>query len=270
MLTPCSSSSLCASAEGDKGDTCCGRPHLQHSMASPDAGKCHALARSRRSWSLMLAVHGQGARRVRQEHLSMRDPTIPLSLDHWPHERLRVVPRYKHLGGQLHHRGLLMVELKSRIAQSWKAYQSLFHRYSHSGRCLSVTKWSFSDPSFAVYFSLQQALGRPCLPKRLCLCRRAVWVSAGPSSDTTSRVMCCSLLRRGFFAWCKRHHWKRFFTLRDSLTFGPSVSSMSPRHGLWHTRKGIGWLLFGPLSSGSGSIPERCLHMLVGKEHGTN
>ena len=37
---------------------------------------------------------------------------------------MRVVPRYKHLGGVLHHKGLMMVEVRARIAQAWQAYQA--------------------------------------------------------------------------------------------------------------------------------------------------
>ena len=72
----------------------------------------------------LLVVHGKGARRVRQASLSDKDPAVPLQSEHWPGERLRLVAKYRHLGGLLHHKGLLQVELKSRIGQAWQAYQA--------------------------------------------------------------------------------------------------------------------------------------------------
>ena len=64
------------------------------------------------------------ARRVRQDCLSVHLPTIALQSEHWPGGRLRIVPAYKHLGGRLHHKGLLMAEVRIRLGQAWSAFQS--------------------------------------------------------------------------------------------------------------------------------------------------
>ena len=72
----------------------------------------------------ILTLHGEGARRVRQDCLSVHLPTIALQSEHWAGGRLRIVPAYKHLGGRLHHKGLLMEEVKIRLGQAWSAFQS--------------------------------------------------------------------------------------------------------------------------------------------------
>ena len=41
----------------------------------------------------------------------------------WPEARVKIVPRYRHLGGILHHKSGLEFEAKSRAAQAWQAFQ---------------------------------------------------------------------------------------------------------------------------------------------------
>ena len=52
----------------------------------------------------MLTVKGTGSRAVRRDHLSLSEPLIPINSHFWRDARIRVVPRYRHLGGVLHHR----------------------------------------------------------------------------------------------------------------------------------------------------------------------
>ena len=72
----------------------------------------------------LVSLHGPMSRTLRRQLLSEQEPSLPCGSKFWGSKRLRIVPRYKHLGGLLHHKGLLSVEVKSRVAQAWSAFQS--------------------------------------------------------------------------------------------------------------------------------------------------
>ena len=71
----------------------------------------------------ILALVGKNSRKIRAELFRSSDPSLALSSRLWPHARLRLVPRYKHLGGILHCSGSLVPELKTRCALAWQAFR---------------------------------------------------------------------------------------------------------------------------------------------------
>ena len=78
-----------------------------------DRGKTEAL----------VSLVGKGSQGVRGSLFRSDDPSIPLASRLWPSARLRLVPRYRHLGGILHWKGSLEPELKHRTAQAWAAFR---------------------------------------------------------------------------------------------------------------------------------------------------
>ena len=72
----------------------------------------------------LLSVHAPGSRSVRRGFLNVPEPTVSAGAAAWPAQRLRVVPSYKHLGGMLHHRGFLSVEVRVRVGCAWSAYRA--------------------------------------------------------------------------------------------------------------------------------------------------
>ena len=99
-----------ASVAGALVDSCVSRG-LQPSLA---ANKTEA----------MLSLHGPSSKQVRRDFLSDDQPSVPRASVHWPDSRIRVVAQYRHLGGQLHHKGHLLVEVRVRVAQAWQAYRA--------------------------------------------------------------------------------------------------------------------------------------------------
>ena len=71
----------------------------------------------------LLSLVGRDSRKVRAELFCGSDPSIALSSAWWPKARLRLVPRYKHVGGILHCSGSLLPEVKTRCAQAWQAFR---------------------------------------------------------------------------------------------------------------------------------------------------
>ncbi|CAE6952212.1 hypothetical protein AK812_SmicGene15638 [Symbiodinium microadriaticum] len=78
-----------------------------------DRGKTEAL----------VSFVGKGSQKVRSAIFRSSDPSISLSSDLWPDARLRLVPKYRHLGGILHWRGSLDPEIRHRTAQAWAAFR---------------------------------------------------------------------------------------------------------------------------------------------------
>ena len=78
-----------------------------------DRGKTEAL----------VSLVGKDSRKLRTELFCGQEPSIALSSTLWPEARLRLVPRYKHLGGILHWSGSLLPEVKTRCAQAWQAFR---------------------------------------------------------------------------------------------------------------------------------------------------
>ncbi|CAE7802792.1 unnamed protein product [Symbiodinium sp. CCMP2592] len=71
----------------------------------------------------VLSLIGPGSRGLRSRLFRNPQPGIPLQPALHPPATLRLVPRYKHLGGVLHWQGHLSHELKSRIGQAWQAFR---------------------------------------------------------------------------------------------------------------------------------------------------
>ena len=78
-----------------------------------DPGKTEAL----------LSLVGRDSRKVRAELFRSAEPSTALSSTLWPTARLRLVPRYKHLGGILHCSGSLMPEVRTRCGQAWQSFR---------------------------------------------------------------------------------------------------------------------------------------------------
>ena len=72
---------------------------------------------------VLLHCSGKGAKAARRDLLSDKEPTVTTASRYWPEARIKVVPRYRHLGGILHHRAGLGAEARSRAAQAWHAFQ---------------------------------------------------------------------------------------------------------------------------------------------------
>ena len=72
---------------------------------------------------VLLHCSGKGAKAARRDLLSDKEPTVATASRYWPEARIKVVPRYRHLGGILHHRAGLGAEARSRAAQAWHAFQ---------------------------------------------------------------------------------------------------------------------------------------------------
>ena len=65
---------------------------IEHGM-SPNLQKAKSEA--------LTVVCGPGSVRVRREVFGSSEPDVEIQSRHWPASRLRVVPRYRHLGGIL-------------------------------------------------------------------------------------------------------------------------------------------------------------------------
>ncbi|CAE7375700.1 unnamed protein product [Symbiodinium sp. CCMP2456] len=72
---------------------------------------------------ILMSFAGAGSRKLRCEIFRDADPSLPLRSQLWPDARVRVVPRYRHLGGTLRWSGSLEPELRSRVAQAWQAFR---------------------------------------------------------------------------------------------------------------------------------------------------
>ena len=72
---------------------------------------------------VLLSVSGAGARCIRRDLLSEQEPSLGTLSGSWPAERVRVVAKYKHLGGIIHHRAGLEPEARCRAGQAWTAFQ---------------------------------------------------------------------------------------------------------------------------------------------------
>ena len=156
-------------------------------MPNLDKGKTEAL----------VSCVGQGARKVRIDHLSDDGPTVSVLSEQWKGARLRIVPMYKHLGGVLHHKGGLRAEVRVRTALAWQSFRKHWSRlFGQAHVCL------------ADKVQLFQTLVLPCL-----------FYGAGTWTDITdgdlrplSRCyhdMCRSLLRRHFRGDTLRLHEDR-------------------------------------------------------------
>ena len=71
----------------------------------------------------VLSLRGPGSKAVRASVFRGSDPSIQLHSTIWPAARLRVVPKYKHVGGIIEANGGLDKELKSRIGGAWAAFR---------------------------------------------------------------------------------------------------------------------------------------------------
>eukprot|EP00439_Symbiodinium_sp_Y106_P025162 s5632_g3.t1 len=71
----------------------------------------------------VLSLRGPGSQAVRADLFRGSEPSIELHSDIWPAARLRVVPKYRHVGGILEAGGGLKKELKSRIGSAWSAFR---------------------------------------------------------------------------------------------------------------------------------------------------
>ncbi|CAE7945161.1 unnamed protein product [Symbiodinium sp. KB8] len=78
-----------------------------------DPGKTEAI----------LSLVGKGSRRLRIDLFRDPEPSLQLASTLWPKSRLRLVPKYTHLGGMLHFSGSLMPEVQVRGALAWKAFR---------------------------------------------------------------------------------------------------------------------------------------------------
>ncbi|CAE7947671.1 unnamed protein product [Symbiodinium sp. KB8] len=65
---------------------------------------------------------GKGARQVRKDLFSNREPCVRLTSRLWPDSSVRLVSSYRHLGGLIHHDSSLTRELRCRAALAWKAF----------------------------------------------------------------------------------------------------------------------------------------------------
>ena len=70
----------------------------------------------------MVSLTGKDSRSLRISLFRGKDPALSLSPTVHPPAALRLVPRYKHLGGLLHWKGSLAFELRARIGQAWQAF----------------------------------------------------------------------------------------------------------------------------------------------------
>ena len=71
---------------------------------------------------VICSVCGPGSRKVRLQHLNGQAPSIQINSQCRPDWRIRVVPRYKHLGGVLHHKGGCQQEARIRAGAAWQAF----------------------------------------------------------------------------------------------------------------------------------------------------
>ena len=135
---------------------------------------------------VLVSLKGPAAKVTRASLLSDACPSIPTSSCHWPHARLLVVPVYKHLGGMIHHRGGLRVEIRTRVGHAWSSFRK------HWPRLFSQTHVPLADK-----VPLFQSLVLSCL-----------FYGIGTWTDVGHRVvaplvrcyqtMCRSLLRKHF------------------------------------------------------------------------
>ena len=101
----------------------------------------------RNKMEAMLTVQGTGSSSVRRDHLSLSEPLIPINSQFWRDARIRVVPRYRHLGGVLHHKGQLHHEIKTRVAQAWCAFSTRKRQLCSQRRsCPARQACPLSDP----------------------------------------------------------------------------------------------------------------------------
>ena len=71
----------------------------------------------------ILSLVGRHSRSVRAEIYRDSEPSLALDSKLWPTARLRLVSRYKHLGGILHCTGSLSAELQARCALAWHSFR---------------------------------------------------------------------------------------------------------------------------------------------------
>ena len=81
--------------------------------ASPEFGASEAI----------VSLVGRDSRKLRSELFRASEPSLPLHSVLWPEASLRLVPRYKHLGGILHCSGSVVPELRTRSALAWQAFR---------------------------------------------------------------------------------------------------------------------------------------------------
>ena len=135
---------------------------LLHPNLSP--GKSEAI----------VSLVGRHSRTIRAELFRDSEPSLALPSTLWPSSRLRLVSKYKHLGGVLHCSGSLIPELKTRCALAWQAFRKhrrlvfaspvvthrekalLFHSLVLSSLLYGAGTWS--EASDAVVGKLQATL----------------------------------------------------------------------------------------------------------------
>ena len=128
LLLRFNSPHLCATgtsfAAGILVDTC-----LRHGMEpNLGPGKTECIVQYR----------GKGARELRRAAHSLSPPSLPLMSQLWKQARIRIVPRYKHLGGLVFHSGGLLDESRSRVGQAWSAFNRHYKSVcANPGVCLS-------------------------------------------------------------------------------------------------------------------------------------
>ncbi|CAE7698157.1 unnamed protein product [Symbiodinium sp. CCMP2592] len=76
------------------------------------AGKTEAL----------VALYGPGSTTLAKEIFQGKTPQLPIDSHLWPQARLGLASSYKHLGGLLHARGGLKVEIRARLGSAWQAF----------------------------------------------------------------------------------------------------------------------------------------------------
>ena len=84
---------------------------------------CHLDAKPW-AWSeAVVSLQGKGARALRIQAFAGIGPSLDIPSTMWPGSRLRVVPKYCHLGGIIHHTGAVQSEVKARVGHAWTSFR---------------------------------------------------------------------------------------------------------------------------------------------------
>eukprot|EP00439_Symbiodinium_sp_Y106_P062324 s592_g9.t1 len=71
----------------------------------------------------VVSLQGKGARALRIQAFAGNGPSLDIPSTMLPGSRLRVVPKYCHLGGIIHHTGAVRSEVKARVGHAWTSFR---------------------------------------------------------------------------------------------------------------------------------------------------
>ena len=201
----------------------------------------------------LLRVSGKGSKNLRKLLLSDSEPSLCTHPKHWPGAEVKVVAKYKHLSGIVHHKSGVP-EARSRAAQACSAFQR--HKRTIFGHSHVDVEDKTSLFTTLVLSSLFYACGTWCeVPyQALAVLQKAYLNMARVMLSKHFKEMYCIFVRIVFCPCSACPLSVSGCTFIDSLTW-PHLSKLKCRScGVWLMRKDTGWPQFVlPPYSGCGS-----------------